>query len=489
MAPAKRSRSGPDVPRGGLSPALLAGLRSITAPERVLTSRQELIVYSSDASFLTRLQPSPPDAVVLPLTTDEVAEIVKLAAENRIPVVARGAGTAQTGGPVAVRGGIVLDFSRMNRIVELDLANLQVVLEPGVIHAELNAELARHGFFFPPDPGSSEMCTIGGMVAGNTSGMRAVKYGGTSEYVLGLEVVLADGTVIVTGGRTSRALKCVSGYDLTHLFVGSEGTLGIVTRVRLKVVPLPETRGVVMAAFSSLADAGRTVVDVFQARLRPAAIEIMDRTACRAAMLYLPGLELPDGEAVLFFQVDGTPPAVSHEAEKVAGVCRRRALHVEWAEDPEQVASLWQARSAVGAASGRVREEATRVCAGEDICVPITRVPAALEAIQEISREHGFPIVTYGHIGDGNLHAAPLVDMRDEDEVRRAHEAVDRIHRLALKLCGTTTAEHGVGVVRAAYMAPEHGPALLVMRAIKRALDPEGILNPGKMGLEEESSS
>jgi glycolate oxidase len=456
-----------------------------TAHERVLTAPQQMIAYSYDASFLTRLKPSLPDVVVQPLSTDEVSAVVRVAAGRGIPVVARGAGTAQTGGPVPVRGGIVLDLSRMNRILELHLEDLQVLLEPGVVHAELNQLLAPRGLFFPPDPGSSQMCTIGGMVANNTSGMRAVKYGATAEYVLGLEVVLADGTVITTGGRASRALKSVSGYDLTRLFVGSEGTLGIITKVRLKVIPAPERHGVVVAAFSTLKDAGETVIDVFKSGLRPAAMEIMDRMACRAAMLHVPTLVLPEGEAVLFFQVDGSGPAVSHEAEKVADVCRRRATHVEWAEDAARVTALWQARSVVGAASGRVREEATRVYAGEDICVPVTQVPVALEGIQAIAAAYGFPVVTYGHIGDGNLHAAPLVDMRDEEEVRRVHQAVDEIHRMALRLGGTTTGEHGVGLVRIEYMPEEHGPALDVMRAIKRALDPKGILNPGKMGLEE----
>lgn len=468
------------------SETLIPRLRAIVEPERVLTRHQDLLVYSYDASFLTRLTPLLPDVVVLPLTTAEVSAVVSVAAEHGVPVVPRGAGTAQTGGPVPARGGIVIDLSRMNRILEADLDNLQVIVEPGVVHATLNAVLEPRGFFFPPDPGSSQMCTVGGMVAGNTSGMRAVKYGATAEYVLGLEVVLADGSVITTGGTCSRALKTVAGYDLTRLFVGSEGTLGIITRIRLKVIPVPERRGVVMAAFESIEAAGETVVDVFRARLRPAAVEIMDRTACRAAMLHVPGLVLPQGEAVLFFQVDGPPPAVTYEAERLAGICRRRASHVEWAEEPARVNALWQARAVVGAASGRVREEATRVCAGEDICVPINRVAAALTAIQEISRRHGFPILTYGHIGDGNLHAAPLIDMRDLSEVARAHQAVDEIHRLALRMNGTTTAEHGVGLVRAVYMNEELGPALEVMRAVKRALDPRGILNPGKMALEPE---
>lgn len=473
-------------PSNKTTEAFIGKLRTLIAPDRVLTRHQDMLVYSYDASFLTRLKPCPPDVVVQPLTTAEVAAAVSAAAQYGLAVVPRGAGTAQTGGPVPVRGGLVIDLSRMNRVIETDLDNLQVIVEPGVIHAVLNAALEAKGFFFPPDPGSSQMCTIGGMVAGNTSGMRAVKYGATAEYVLGLEVVLADGSVITTGGLRSRALKNVAGYDLTRLFVGSEGTLGVITKVRLKVIPVPERRGVVMAAFDTIEAAGETVVDVFRARLRPAAVEIMDRTACRAAMLHVPGLVLPQGDAVLFFQVDGPPPAVTYEAEKLAGVCRHRANHVEWAEDPARVNALWQARAVVGAASGRVREEATRVCAGEDICVPINRVAEALAAIQGISRRHRFPILTYGHIGDGNLHAAPLIDMRDLAEVDRAHQAVDEIHRLALSMNGTTTAEHGVGLVRAAYMAEEHGPALGVMRAIKKALDPNGVLNPGKMALEPE---
>ena len=469
---------------GRVSAAIIETLRSLTAPERVLHGRHELVAYSYDASFLTRLRPAPPEVVVQPLSTAEVASIVRLASAHGIPIVGRGAGTSQTGGPVAVQGGIVVDFARMNKILELDLADLQVVVEPGLIHQHLNEALQPHGFYFPPDPGSTAMCTIAGMVSNNASGMRAVKYGATAEYVLGLEVVLADGTVINTGGINSRSLKCVSGYDLTHLFVGSEGTLGLITRLRLKVLPLPEKRAVVMAAFDQLTAAGETVVDIFRARLRPAACEIMDRTACLAATLHSPGLTLPDGEAVLFIQLDGVPPAVKYEAEKVAEVCRRRATHVEWAEDPKRVAQLWLARSTIGAATGRVREGATRVCAGEDICVPIMEVPAALAGIQAIAAKYGFPIVTYGHIGDGNLHSAPLVDMRDPAEVERVHQAVDEIHRLSLSLRGTVTGEHGVGMVRQQYLAEEHGPALDVMRKIKAAIDPQGLFNPGKMALE-----
>ncbi len=478
------AKTGTAPQAGRVTESIIQTLRAIAGADRVMAREQELLTYSYDASFLTRLNPSLPEAVVQPADTGQVSAVVRLAAEHGIPVVGRGAGTSQTGAAVAVRGGIVVDFARMNKILELDLADLQVVVEPGLIHQHLNDALAPHGFYFPPDPGSSAMCTIAGMVANNASGMRAVKYGATGEYVLGLEVVLADGTVIQTGGLRSRSIKCVSGYDLTRLFVGSEGTLGLITRLRLKVLPLPERRGVVMAAFDKLTDAGETVVDIFRARLRPAACEIMDSTACLAAMLHSPGLELPKGEAVLFFQLDGVPPAVTYEAEKVAEVCRKRATHVEWAEDPKRVNLLWLARSTIGAATGRVRDGATRVCAGEDICVPIVKVPEALAGIQEIAAKYGFPIVTYGHIGDGNLHSAPLVDMRDTDEVQRVHAAVDDIHRLALRLGGTTTGEHGVGVVRQQYLAEEHGPALEVMRRIKQALDPQGLLNPGKMALE-----
>ncbi len=452
-------------------------------PGRVETDAARRHCYAFDASHYSRRHPRAPLAVALPAAVEEVQALVRWAGRHRVALIPRGAGTGQASGAVPVGNAVVVDLSGMNAVRELNLADLQVVVEPGVIPEQLNQALAPEGFFFPPDPGSVKMCTIGGMVANNASGMRAVKYGTTKHYVLGLEVVLADGSVITTGGARSRVLKTVSGYDLTGLFTGSEGTLGIITAIRLRVVPLPAARGLVLATFSDLERAGRGVQAVFRAGLVPSALEIMDRSALRAVRAYRPELSVPETEAVLLVEMDGLPGAVEEALERAAAALREVADEVSFSQDPTECERLWGARRALRSASGRLAEGVGVVTAGEDIGVPISRVPEALGGIRRILRETGVLATVYGHVGDGNIHVALLADTRDEAEVSRAELAADRLHLLALELGGTTTAEHGVGISRAQYMEQEHGPALAVMRAIKRALDPGGIMNPGKMGL------
>lgn len=467
-----------------VSPEIISRIRKIVGEERCFSKEVDLICYAYDSSLESQLNRWVPDLVVQPQHREQIVAIMKLANEYRIPVVPRGAGTGQCCGAVAHRGGIVLDMSLMNKILRYDLENLQVVVQPGIVHAELNQNLASYGFFFPPDPGSTKMCTLGGMIAFNSSGMRAVKYGTTKNYVLGLEVVLPTGEVMVTGGQRSRALKSVAGYDLTSLFVGSEGTLGIITAVRLKVLPLPEKRGLVVAFFDNLEASGEAVIQVFKSRLFPSAIEILDRSAIKAAIKYKPELVLPEVEAMLLFEVDGTPPGVAYEAQSIARVCENFAFKVEWTDDPAKLNQLWTARSVVGAAAGQLKEGATRVYIGEDICVPIYRVPEALRRIQQIGERYGITIVTYGHIGDGNLHAAPVINTYDPSEIERVRKVGDEIHRMALELEGTTTGEHGVGLTRAVYMEEELGLSLELMRRLKKAIDPLNILNPGKMALD-----
>ncbi len=456
----------------------------IAGQDRVCTNQADLMCYAYDSSLDSQLNKYLPDAVFTPKAAADISPVLQYCNQNNIPVIPRGAGTGQCGGSVAHGGGLVIDMSALNRILEVDTDNLQVIIEPGVVHADLNQHLAPLGFSFPPDPGSTKMATIGGMISYNASGMRAMKYGTTREYVLGLEVVLADGRVITTGGMNCRSLKTASGYELTKLFVGAEGTLGIITKARLKIMPLPEKKGIAVAAFAKLGDAGKAVVEVFRNKIVPSAIEILDKSAIKAATLYKPSIKLPDNAAaVLFFEVDGPPPGVTYQAQKIAEVCKSIAMEVSWTDEPAQVKSLWEARSVVGAASGRVRPGATRVYIGEDICVPITNVGAALEGIQAIGEKYNTIIVTYGHVADGNFHSAPVIDLESPEELERVKKVGDEIHEMALKLNGTVTGEHGVGIVRAKYMEREHGPALDVMRTIKQALDPNNILNPGKMGL------
>lgn len=461
---------------------ITAGLRSILGPDAVLIDDPgQLECYAYDASFEAMMCPRLPEAVVQARDAEDVAKTMAFAYERRIPVTPRGAATGQAGGALPTRGGIVVDLSRLNRIVELDAANLQVFVQPGIVHANLNAFLARSGLIFPPDPGSSRMCTVGGMVSNNSRGMRGVKYGPTGDYVLGLDVVLPNGQRITTGSRDSRALQSSSGFELTRLFVGSEGMLGILTQLRLRVIPKPRCRAMVMAQFARLEAAGESVQVVLGSGILPSAIEILDSSAIKAVNIYRPALKVPEAEAILLYEVDGNAVSVAEDARQIAGVVTPLADRVEWSDEPTRVAALWEARSVVGAASGQIKPGCARVYAGEDICVPLTRVPRALRAIQDLARQHDLTVVTYGHIASGNLHPAPVIDVADAGEVARVRRFADAIHHLARELGGTVTGEHGVGLTRIAYMREEHGPALDLMWQIKQTLDPYNIMNPGKM--------
>lgn len=462
---------------------LVPRLEEIFGKDRVLTNKTDMMTYSYDASFATQLEPREPKIVVIPQSTEEVSACTRLANEYKIPLYPRGAATGQTGGAVPVKGGIVMDLSKMNRILEIDHRNLQVIIEPGVIQANLNEALKKYGLFFPPDPGSAKMCTIGGMVANNSSGLRAVKYGVTRQYVLGLEIVLPTGEVIVTGGAKSKALKSVSGYDLAHLIIGSEGTLGIVTRLRLKLLPLPKARGLVLCSFTKLEEAGEAVYDVFTSGILPSAIELMDIYSTRAANKMLPKLNLPETEALLIFEVDGNKDIVASQVKIITEVVKRFTEFVKFSDDPVECNKLWQARQVVGAAIGNLKPGGFRVYGGEDICVPLARLSEALRGIQKIANSYNIICGIYGHVGDGNLHTGPVISMNNEEEIENAKKMIDDIHLMAIEMEGTTTAEHGVGLVRAKYMELEHGPAMELMCAIKKTVDPNNILNPGKMAL------
>jgi len=461
--------------------ALAADLRALLKDSRVVDTPAALRAFAHDASFWTQLNPSPPDVAVVAGSEADVCALLHYANERGIPVTPRGAATGQAAGAVALGGGIVLSLNALNRMIELDLPNMQVFCEPGLVHARLNDALAPHRLVFPPDPGSSRMATVGGMASTNAHGMRAVKYGPTSAWVLGLKVALADGTLIETGSIGSRAKQTSAGLELTKLFVGSEGTLGVVTRLRLKLMPVPRARAIVLALFDELENAGRAVQAVSAEGISPSAIEILDERCIRAVNLYRPALGLPPVEALLLFEVDGNVPGTRHDAEQIVRVVAPLARAAEWSDDPARINALWEARSVVGAAVGTLRPGSNRAYCGEDLCVPVARIPETLRAIQEIGARHGITIATYGHIGGGGLHPGHLIDGRDPDEIRRVLLVADEIHALALAMEGTTTGEHGVGAARSAFMAQEHGPALDVMRRIKHALDPNGIMNPGKL--------
>lgn len=459
---------------------LIKDMEEMFGVTRVLKTKLERYTYTYDSSFASQQNEYYPDVVVCLNDTEDVSRLMEYAWEKEVPVTPRGAGSGQTGGSVPVKGGIVIDLSTWKDVV-VDDANLQVVVRPGVVHAELNQSLGSYGLFFPPDPGSSVMATIGGMVGNNASGLRAVKYGATYQYVLGLEVVLPNGEIIKTGGLKSKALKSVSGLDLTRLYCGSEGTLGVITEIRLKVLPKALSRGIMLALFEKLEDSANTVLDVFKAGLIPSGIEILDAGGIRCANSFKPNLKIPEVEAAIFFEINGSLAAVEAEGAVIKAICEKRACSVEWATDAERMSELWQGRAVIGSASARYIEGKTRIFAGEDVCFPISKVPEALVCIKVLSQKYDIPVVIYGHIGDGNMHTAPIIDPLVPEEVERARKLADGIHRLALEMGGSTTGEHGVGFVRADYMEEEHGKALDVMWAIKKAIDPKGIMNPGKI--------
>lgn len=462
-------------------PRIADRLRAILPADAVIDDPATLLPYAFDASFWSLRQRRLPDVVVVPRTTEHVAAVVRLADETGTPIVARGAGTGQTGGAVAVRGGIVISFSRMREVLEIDRANLQATVRPGVVFNDFQEALRPHGLFFPPDPGSGRACTLGGMAANNASGPHAVRWGTTSAYVLGAEVVLADGTVIWTGGARSKALKSSSGIDLTKLFVGSEGTLGVLTTLRLRVQPRPPARAVVLAGYTALEDTVRSLDDLFAAGVLPSTAELLDTSAVVALQKWKPDLGLPEGEAVLFVEVEGTPEGLGATIRFVDDIVKRRASVTRVADDESSVTKLWAARSGMAAASALANPGKHRIFAGEDIAVPLTEIPHAMRRAREIAAELRIGVIFYGHFGDGNVHSAILIDPEDADEVRRADELADRIHRLAIEVGGTVTGEHGTGAVRSRYMRAEHGDALDVMKRIKRVMDPKGILNPGKL--------
>ncbi len=461
--------------------ALVERLARVIPEERIIHDAAGLYPYAFDASFWSLRAQRAPDIVVIPRTVADVQEVVRVANETETPVVARGAGTGQTGGAVAAKGGIVVAFSQMREVLSIERQDLQCVVEPGIVHADLQQALRPHQLFFPPDPGSSRACTLGGMAANNASGPHAVKYGVMSAYVLGLEVVLADGTSITTGGEKARVLKSSSGIDLTKLFVGSEGTLGIITKLRLRVQPLPPARAVVLAAFVALEDAVRCLDDLFEAGILPATAELLDRSALDAIRVYRPELGIPDGEAVLLLEVDGMPAGVREQAAAVESIAKRRATKTQIASQEAEVQRLWQTRASLGAAAALTHPDKRRIFAGEDLCVPLSAIPRTIRRARQLAREAEIAVLFYGHVGDGNVHSAILIDPSDPDEVNRADALAHRLHELALEVGGSVTGEHGTGAVRAGYMRAEHGAAYETMLAVKRALDPRGILNPGKI--------
>ncbi|MDN5344523.1 MAG: glycolate oxidase [Clostridia bacterium] len=451
----------------------LRELQAILSRERLLTEPEERWCYAFDAAAA---QPKHlPLAVALPQSTEEVARIMQVATRYRVPVYPRGAGTNLSGGVIPREDGLVISFVEMNKILDLDIANLTATVQPGVVIQELNDAVAPHGLIYPPDPGSVTTATMGGSVAESSGGLRGLKYGVTKDYVMGLEVVLADGTVFHCGGKT---VKNVSGYDLVKLFCGSEGTLGIMTAITVRLIPAPEARRSMLAIFDRLEGAARTINGIVAHKVIPATMEIMDNVTIRTVEAYCQaGLPI-EAAAVLLLEVDGIPAVVEKEAAIVEQVCRENGGRVQIARDDAERENLWTARRAALPACARLRP--TTVL--EDATVPRSKIPEMLLALDRIAQKYNVTVATYGHAGDGNLHPTITCDERDGAEMERVHRAVDEIFHTAIELGGTLSGEHGIGVAKQKYMELEFGASgVAVMQRIKQALDPLGILNPGKL--------
>ncbi len=421
------------------------------------------------------LAPGLPLAVALPETTAEVAGLVRLAAEHRLPVVARGAGTGLSGGAAGIESGLTIVFTRMNRILEIDRENLVAVVQPGIVNAALKAAVAEHGLFYPPDPASYEQCTIGGNLGTNAGGLCCVKYGQTRDSVLGLEVVLADGTVMRTGGRN---IKDVAGYALTQLFVGSQGTLGLITEATLRLRPAPPPRSTLLAFFGTLEAAGAAVSGMTAAGLGLVTLELMDRVTIAAVDdWHHLGLDR-EAAAMLMVESDLPGTGASDELDRAQAACERAgATLIVRAADAAEADWLRQGRRMAYHALERLG-----VARMEDVGVPRSQVPAMLRAIEAIGERYGVTIGTFGHAGDGNLHPTFVFERDDLTAAATTEAARGDLYRAAIALGGTVTAEHGVGVVRRDYLVEQVGPdAVRVMRGIKAALDPLGILNPGRV--------
>jgi len=435
----------------------------------------DMVSYSYDASEHSHR----PSCGVWPEAAEQVAGVLRLANREKIPVIPRGAGTGLSGMAVPVKGGIVLDLSHLNRILEISIEDRLAVVQPGVVYNDFQEALAPFGFFFPPDPASGKASTLGGNVATNAGGLKGAKYGTTRDYVLGLQVVLPDGRIMKTGSRT---MKSVSGYDLTRLFVGSEGTLGVVTEITLKISPEPTAASTALATFDDLEDAGHALTEVMHSGIIPSALEILGRETIRAINQNT-DLALPEVDMMVLAETDGyTREETQHQMARIIGVFEKNnPREIKQAKTREEADDLWQARKSAYAVLARIKTHFVL----EDVTVPMSKIAELLKGISGIAKRHAIQIATFGHAGDGNLHPQILYDGYDPEQVKRMEGASADLFRLAINLGGTLTGEHGIGLSKAPFMRLEHDETEMdVMRGLKRFFDPNNILNPGKMALE-----
>ena len=455
---------------------MIRDLKKIVGPANVTTAPEDLFCYSYDGTALEYQ----PDAVVFPGSVEEISFVMQLAYKNSIPVVPRGAGTGMTGGSLPVAGGLVMAMSRFDRILEIDSENQIAIVEPGVITGQFQEEVRRKGLFYPPDPASKGFCTIGGNVAECAGGPSAVKYGVTRDYILGLEVVLPNGGIMATGVRTA---KGVVGYDLTRLFVGSEGTLGVITKIILKLLACPTDKRTFLVLCSSLQRAVALVSEILSEHL-PCTLEYMDRTAIKIVSQGLPYELTPGTEAILLIELDGDSESVESQTKKLSDFLGKQSdlLAVKQAESQAEADSLMEARRSISPAAFQLKPHKM----SEDVVVPRTRIPDLVNFIERLGKELDITIFTFGHAGDGNIHVNIMLDREDPEEVKQCEIAKKRLFEHVIQLSGTLSGEHGIGITKAGYLPLELDEnSLKMMRQIKNLFDPKNIMNPGKIFLQE----
>ena len=457
-----------------LDQKILDELEKVVGKDRISTSPAVLYTYGFDSSIYHH----DPEVVVQPISTEEVSEIMKIAYKYEIPVTPRGAGTGLCGAAVPIKGGIVVAMQKMNKIRNISVKDLWVDVEAGCVYNDLNNELAKYGFFFPPSPGSAEACQVGGMVSTNASGMRAVKYGATRDFVLGLTFVRANGDIVRAGTRT---IKDSSGYQLARLMCGSEGTLGIITEITFKITTKPKKSASCLCAFNSVVDAGECISAIIAKPLIPASCELMDRISIDAVNKAR-GNPLPDVNALIIVEVDGeTDEIIQRDLKIVEEVAKsQKAVSVTPSFDAKEIAKWTDARKSVLASLSVLKPGYVSVSLADDMGVPVSKVPQAVEFFQKTAEKYNVTIATYGHASDGNLHTKMVLDPTRKDEWERGFGAVNEIFAKCIELGGTVTGEHGVGISKALNFQEERKSEIEVIKAIKAAFDPKNILNPGK---------
>lgn len=451
---------------------LIADLKKIFSEKNVLSTYEERFCYSYDATNTSFM----PDAVVLPQNTDQIVKLMKYASAHKIPIVSRGAGSGYTGGSLPVKGGVVVSFEQMNRILSVDKEKMYAVLEPGVVTQDFADEMEKIELFYPPDPSSLKTSTLGGNVAECAGGLRGRKYGVTKNYVLGLEFVLHNGDLIRTGVLDPDG---DSGYDLSGLLDGSEGTLALITKIALRLLKKPAYEETILAGFNQMEDAAKVVADITASGITPSILEFIDGDTLTCVLEYIQTERVERAEAVLLIETDGEKEDAHKEAEKVIEICQRNnAKSLRFADTNEEKENLWKIRRSISASLLRIAP--TKV--NEDVCVPPSQLPELVRGIKKLSKDFKVQINTFGHAGDGNLHVNFMTDSRDKEKMHRVEQAVEKLFDLTLHLGGTLSGEHGIGTTKSKFLQKEIGKSgIEFMKKIKLAFDPEEIINPGKI--------